>query len=52
MASGSSRIVLAKAQLKKESQSEINKAFGNENEVAKNTKKIPLKNPSEHNHSK
>jgi hypothetical protein len=49
MANGSSRIVLAETVNK--SQAEINKAFANENEVAKK-KKFPLKNPSEHNHSK
>ncbi len=48
---GASRMIQAEAQLKRESQSEINKAFKDENERAK-TKKFPLKNPSEHNHSK
>lgn len=47
---GATRTVLAKVQGK--SQAEINKAFENQNVEAESVKKIPLKNPSEHNHSK
>jgi len=57
MANGQSRILLAEAQLKKQSQSEINNAFKNENDVSKKYgykgAKMPLKaSVSEHNHSK
>lgn len=51
-ASGASRLVLSESQLENDSTEERNKAFENENEEAKSIKKIPLKNPSEHNHSK
>lgn len=51
MANGASRLVLAENALKNASQEALNSAFKNENEVAK-VKKIPLKNPSKHNHSK
>jgi len=50
MSNGAMRLVLSKVNCK--SQEEINKAFENENVEAIATKKIPLKNPSEHNHSK
>lgn len=49
MSNGAMRIVLSENVGK--SQEELNKAFANENEVAKK-KKFPLKNTSEHNHSK
>jgi len=52
MANGQSRLVLAQAYLKKASQDKINTDFKNENDVAKATKKIPLKNPTKNNHSK
>jgi len=50
MANGVTRLVQSK--IINKSQSEINNAFKNENDTAIATKKIPLKNPSEHNHSK
>lgn len=52
MANGASRLVLAQAQLRKESQAKINSSFKDENNIAKSSKKIPLKNPTKNNHSK
>lgn len=57
MANGQSRILQAEAILKKQSQSEINSAFKNENDVSKKYgykgAKMPLKSAqSEHNHSR
>lgn len=53
MANGASRIVLAENAIKGKSQSDLNNQFKNENEVAKNVTKFPLKSASsEHNHSK
>jgi hypothetical protein len=52
MANGATRLVLAQAQIKKQSQTAINSAFKDENNVAIATKKIPLKNPTSNNHSK
>ena len=49
---GASRMVQAQEVLNGESNSELNAKFANENETVKSIKKIPLKNPSEHNHSK
>lgn len=46
------RNVLAENVIKKESQSALNAKFKNENDTVKAIKKFPLKNPSEHNHSK
>jgi len=52
MANGASRLVLAQNAIKKESQSALNSEFKNENDVAKVTKKIPVKYPTKNNHSK
>ncbi len=46
-------MIQAEAQLSKLSQAEINAKFKNEDNVAKNRNKFPLKaSKSEHNHSK
>lgn len=53
MATGTSRVVLSKNAMKNESQEALNTEFKNENDVAKNVKKFPLKaSASSHNHSK
>lgn len=49
---GASRMLQAEAQLNKNSQSELNAKFKNENEVTKSINKFPLKaGASDHNHS-
>ncbi len=52
MANGSHRLTLAQNVIKNASQSALNDAFKNENETAKSVKKIPLKYPTQNNHSK
>lgn len=52
MANGPSRLVLAKNVIDNGSQDDLNSKFENENDTAISVDKIPLKNPSEHNHSK
>lgn len=49
---GASRVTQAEAELKRNSYSELNSKFANENNTVKSVKKFSMKYPSKHNHSK
>ncbi len=52
MSNGAARLALSKVALTGNSKKGLYQAFDNENETAKKTKKIPLKNPTKNNRSK